>query len=181
MRTTTAFQPAWQQRMATLTLLACLLALCLPAHAQWQWRDKDGRVTASDRPPPREVPDKDIISRPTTWGRAAPKPVAVASAATDGSPVRAAAPAASVPVERELEARKKAAEQDKAAKAKAEEERIAGQRAENCKRARAQLAALDIGQRMARINDKGEREVLDDAARFDELRRTREVMASDCR
>ena len=40
---------------------------------------------------------------------------------------------------------------------------------------------MDTGQRMVRINDKGEREVLDDAGRADEVRRAREVMAADCR
>jgi hypothetical protein len=34
---------------------------------------------------------------------------------------------------------------------------------------------------MARVNDKGEREVLDDKARADEMRRARDVIASDCR
>jgi hypothetical protein len=34
---------------------------------------------------------------------------------------------------------------------------------------------------MARINAKGEREVIDDATRADEMRRAREVIASDCR
>jgi hypothetical protein len=34
---------------------------------------------------------------------------------------------------------------------------------------------------MARTNDKGEREILDDKARADEMRRTREIIAADCR
>jgi hypothetical protein len=55
------------------------------------------------------------------------------------------------------------------------------QRAENCRNARAHLAALDTGQRIARFNDKGEREVLDDKQRADETRRAREVIASECR
>ena len=51
------------------------------------------------------------------------------------------------------------------AKAKAEEQRVAAAKAENCKRAREQIRTLESGMRMARINDKGEREVLDDKAR----------------
>jgi len=43
------------------------------------------------------------------------------------------------------------------------------------------MVALEGGQRMARINDKGERENLDDNARADEMRRAREVIASECR
>jgi hypothetical protein len=55
------------------------------------------------------------------------------------------------------------------------------QGAENCRNARSQIAALESGQRIARINDKGEREVLDDKGRAEEMRRAREVANSDCR
>jgi hypothetical protein len=41
--------------------------------------------------------------------------------------------------------------------------------------------ALQSGQRMARINEKGEHEVLDDKGRAEELRVAREAIASDCR
>ena len=93
----------------------------------------------------------------------------------------AASGSASAPVDKELQARKKAAEAEQQAKAKAEEQRNAAIRADNCARARSHLATLDSGQRLARINDKGEREVLDDEARAAEVRRAREVIASDCR
>ena len=72
-------------------------------------------------------------------------------------------------------------EQEQSAKAKTEEARLATQRGENCQRARSQQAALEGGQRIARLNDKGEREVLDDKGRAEELRQAREVIASDCR
>lgn len=157
-----------------LAALAMVCVLTLPAHAQWKWRDKDGRVTASDLPPPREVLDKDIIQRPPEVRRVPAAPAASASAT--GLP---AGPKG--PLEREVEARKLAAEQQQAAKAKADEERLRTQRAENCRRARSHLAALDSGQRIARVNDKGEREVIDDRARVDEQRQAREVIASDCR
>jgi type IV secretory pathway VirB10-like protein len=160
--------------LALLLILATLLA-ALPAQAQWKWRDKDGRITVSDRPPPREVPDKDILSRPA----AAPRP-----AASPASAPAPAAPAASAPMtalEREVQARRRAAEEEKAAKAKADEERNAARRAENCRQARNQLAALESGQRIARTNDKGEREVLDDAGRAQETQRARDVIASECR
>ena len=165
-------------RLAALTV-ACVLTL--PAHAQWKWRDKDGRVTASDLPPPRDVLDKDIVQRPPQVRRATAQPAASVPGASgpSGPPGLVATPKG--PLEREVEARKLAAEQQQAVKAKAEEERLRTQRAENCRRARSQLAALDSGQRIARVNDKGEREVIDDRARADEQRQARDVMASDCR
>jgi hypothetical protein len=163
---------------------ALLLGLAAPADAQWMWRDADGRVTASDRPPPANVPDKDILSRPAqraaTVSVLAPLEAASAPAATASAPT-AGPVAAATPLDRELEARKRAAEQQQAANQKAEEARLAAARAENCRRARSHAAALESGQRIARFNAQGEQEVLDDAGRADELRRAREVIASDCR
>ncbi|MFT3822022.1 MAG: DUF4124 domain-containing protein [Rubrivivax sp.] len=168
-----------RSRLAGVLAASLALLLALPAAAQWRWRDANGRVTVSDRPPPREIPDKDILQRPGTAARAAAA-AAPASVAASGVAV-AASGAASVPVDKELQARKKAAETEQQAKAKAEEQRNAAIRADNCARARSHLATLDSGQRLARINDKGEREVLDDEARAAEVRRAREVIASDCR
>jgi hypothetical protein len=153
-------------------LLAVSVALALPAQAQWKWRDKSGQITASDLPPPRDVADKDILQRPEPPRRAAAPPPAAASA-----PVVVAKPA----VDKDLEARRRAAEQEQQAKVRADEERLAQQRAENGRRARGHLAALDSGQRIARTNERGEREILDDKGRAEEARRAQETIASDCR
>lgn len=156
---------------------ALVLALAAPvAHAQWKWRDKTGQINASDRPPPLDIPEKDILARPAPvpeFRRVVP--AAAASAASAAEPQRQPAG------DRELESRRRAAEQEQAGKTKAEEERLASQRAENCRRARSHLSAMESGQRIARVNDKGEREVLDDRGRADEMRQAREVIASDCR
>lgn len=160
-----------------------------PADAQWRWRDASGRVTVSDRPPPKEIPEKDILSRPASANLRRPPAAAEAASAAASGPATAAAAAASgvlaasAPggLQAEVEARRKRTEQEQAARAKAEEERLAAQRGENCRRARAHVAALESGQRMARVNERGEREVLDDRGRADELRAARAVIASDCR
>ena len=160
-------------------LLAALLcgvlaaSLSLPAAAQWKWRDKDGRITVSDLPPPREVQAKDILQRPEAPVVRTPAAAAPASAAS--AVVQRPA------VDNELQARKKAAEQEQANRAKADADKLAGQKAENCRAARAHLAALDSGQRIARYKDNGEREILDDQQRAGEARRARDVIASDCR
>jgi len=54
-------------------------------------------------------------------------------------------------------------------------------RAENCTRAKGQLKTLEDGIRMARTNANGEREILDDKGRADEMQRTRQIISSDCR
>lgn len=180
--------PAWRAlwpRLCLPLMAAVLLAtLPTPADAQWRWRDKDGRVNASDLPPPREVPDKDILSRPPAAAAADARRQAAAAAppASGAAPAAPGAPAAQpTALEREVQARRKAAEQEQASKTKADEERVAAQRADNCRVARGHLSALESGQRIARTNEKGEREVLDDKGRADETRRAREAIASDCR
>ena len=169
------------QRWLAAALVAAALAGAGPlATAQWLWRDNAGRLNASDLPPPPDVPDKNIIKRPVG---AAARGVAATPAAAPASAAAPAASAASVPrgVDAELEARRARAEQEKAARAKAEDDKLAAQRAENCRRARAQLALIDSGQRIARVDDKGERVVLDDAARAAEAAAAQRAIAADCR
>jgi hypothetical protein len=158
--------------LRALLLASALLLAMLPAQAQWKWRDKGGQITASDLPPPREVPEKDILQRPDPALRR--PPAAAASAASGLLPGKPAG-------DKELDARRRAGEQEQQAKARADEEKLAAQRAENCRRARSHVSALESGQRIARTNEKGEREILDDKGRADEMRRAHEVIASDCR
>jgi hypothetical protein len=163
-------------RLASLSLVALvLLALSAPAHAQWKWRDSRGQIHISDIPPPRDVPDKDVLQRPELVVRKpAPLPAPVAAASAAAAPGKA-------PVDAELEERKRKAEQEQEAKIKADQQKAAAIRKDNCQRARDQLATLDSGQRIARIKADGEREILDDDARAKETRRAREAIASECR
>jgi len=153
-----------------------LCVAALPAAAQWKWKDARGQVVISDTPPPREIPERDVLSKP--------------SAVMQRSAVAAAAPAASTPaadtvakakVDPELEARRKKAEAEQGERAKAEEAKVAAARADNCQRAKSHMSTLDSGVRLSRTNANGEREILDDKQRADEIQRTRQVIASDCR
>ncbi len=171
------------RHLPLLALCAAVLMLVLsPAQAQWKWRDASGRVQVSDLPPPASVPDRDILQRPGAPRRvdsaAAPTPAASGPAKATSGPASARAKTA---LELEVDRKRQAEEQEKAAKTKADEERRAAQRADNCQRARSMVATLESGQRVSRMNDKGEREFLDDAQRAAEVQRARSIMNSDCR
>ena len=58
---------------------------------------------------------------------------------------------------------------------------MAAAKAENCTRARGHMRSLEDGLRLVRTNAKGEREVLGDNGRAEEIARTREVIANDCK
>ena len=54
----------------TKSLIAAgLLCIASSSMAQWQWLDRSGRKVFSDRPPPADISEKNIIKRP---GAAAP-------------------------------------------------------------------------------------------------------------
>lgn len=162
-------------RLSLVALCAALAGamLALPAQAQWKWRDKGGQIQYSDLPPPSGVSEQDILQRPTASQQRRPAAGAPAAAPASGAPLKTVDP--------ELEAKRKKAEQDTEAKNKAAEEKLAAARAENCARAKGYLRSIDDGLRIARTNDKGEREILDEKARADEARRTREIIATDCK
>ena len=160
-------------------LSAMVVTAAPSAWAQWKWKDSKGQVHISDLPPPRDVPDKDVMQRPAdTAKRAAAAAAAQASAANTSA---ASAPAAKPKVDPEIEARRVRQEQEQKAKDKAAEEKASAQRSDNCQRARQHLATLESGMRIARLNDKGEREIIDDKTRAEEMQRARQVMASECR
>jgi hypothetical protein len=165
-------------RLVALGGLLVLAAVwAQPAAAQWVWRDAQRQMHSSDLPPPKDIPDRDIISRPSARP-AASAPAVTAPVATPA----AAAPAssASSPLQAEVEARRAKAEQEAKLKRDEEAKAQAAARSENCRNARRELAALDSGQRMVRLNDKGEREYLDDKARAESTQRARSVISSDC-
>jgi len=165
-------------RLRPALLIAAVIGIALagPATAQWKWRDGKGQVQYSDLPPPPGTAERDILQRPGSAMRAAPAAAPVAAASAASAPLLA--PKGTEP---ELEAKRKKQEQEEADKRKAEEQRIAAVKADNCGRARSQLRTLESGVRIARTNDKGEREILDDKQLAAEQKRARDVVASDCK
>ena len=171
-------------KSARALLFAFAMATSLTAAAQYQWIDKNGSRVYSDVAPPADIPAKNILKQPRGSSLTAPVAAAPAQAAPATAAASAATPAsgpATAGVDKALEEKKKQAEAAEAAKKKAEEQKLAQARAENCKRAREGKATLDSGVRMARTNEKGEREVLDDTQRAAELKRINGIIQSDCK
>ena len=168
-------------KMLHLILMATIAGLCFSAAAQWQWIDKDGRKVFSDRAPPPDILEKNIVKRPA--GRLPPATLP-ADSADDGAVPPVSAPPTfgkTTGLDKELEAKKKQAQDAEQAKRKADEERVARERIENCVRAKQAKAAYESSGPIARINAAGQREVLDEAARAGELKRIQAIMASDCK
>ena len=152
-----------------------LCVATLPAAAQWKWKDARGQVVISDTPPPRDIPEGNVLQKPSVvTQRAAAQLTATASAPVADTVAKAK-------VDPELEARRKKAEAEQSERMKAEEQKVAAQRADNCRRAKTYVETLDSGMRLTRRNDKGEQEYLDDQQRAAEMQRARQTVSTDCR
>lgn len=158
--------------------VACLASMA--AHAQWQWIDKDGHKVFSDRAPSADVLEKNILKRPGGRATGTPVPLVADDIAKPRPAMAASAPKLSG-VDNELAEKKQKAEEAEAAKRKAEEDKLAKTRVENCARAKQAKASFDSGVRIARTNAKGEREVLDEAARAVEINRIQSILESECK
>ena len=112
---------------------------------------------------------------------AAVQPVAPAASAASAA---SAAPAAGLQLsdnDPDLLARKKKAEAEAEAKVKAEAQRQAQIKATNCERARTNQTRMASGERVSITNAKGEREILDDAARAAEQKKIQTVIETNCK
>jgi len=144
---------------------AALLASCGAAHAQWAWKDANGRPVYSDQPPPSSVPAARIFKAPRGQMVDAPE-----------NPQ----PGPTLAERNAAYEQRRAGAAERATK-EAEEVKASAARAANCENARNNQRALDSGSRIARFNDKGEREFLTDAQRAEESKRNAAMVTEHCR
>lgn len=162
-------------------LFTAMTGVSVVAHAQWQWIDNEGHKVFSDRAPPSDITDKNILKRPLTRAATPAEAEAKEQAAAAAPAAGQAGDGKSAGVDKDLEAKKKQAAEAETAKRKAEEERYTKAKIESCARAKQAKASFDSGLRISRTNATGEREFMDEAARAAELKRIQGVIASDCK
>lgn len=166
-------------RLVCAALLLGLSLSAAQAGTQWKWRDAGGAIQYSDRPPPPGTPDSAILTRPAASTRTVRQTTPPPAVTASGTAAPTAPPAAKG-VDPELEVRRKKAEEERLARQKADEEKQAKVRADNCERARGYERSLKDGLRIARTNERGEREILDDQARAEEMQRTQDIIQNNC-
>ena len=149
-----------------LCVMCVLIALPMLANAEiYKWKDKDGAVRYSDTPPPSNIKQESIsgkkLTKPT--GQAPLASVANANASTGKDEMKGKVPNQNLegPDEIAAKLRQKNAETEK--NNKNEKEAQAKLKEENCKASKANLASYQQGGRVYKMNEKGEREYLDDA------------------
>lgn len=148
-------------RHPIVLLVLPLLAGAMTAGAQslYKWVDEKGRVTYSDQPPPSaNVKSQEQVRVVTPINSNAAKDMATRDTAFK---------------KRQEEANKKAAELTK-------KEQQEAAKAEACTRARGDLRAIRDNIPIARVNESGERVLLDAAGRDSESRRIEGFLEENC-
>lgn len=156
-------------KSALIFTLGIAAATALPVHAEtYQWKDSNGRTVISDTPQPGAGKAARVI------GGQMP------SVSTE-KPADKTAEAPKTTAEKDLEFKKRQQEAREKADKEAKEQKLAADRQENCDRARRNLIALESKQPMATLDEKGERKVMDDSQRQQEMERARQIMAESCK
>ncbi len=158
--------------------LVFALTLCLapPAVGQmYKWVDQNGRVQYSDKPPPANIKSEKLRNAQT-----APNPPAPSK--DKGGAAKDAAKAGPMTLmEQDQAFRKRQQDAAKAEQEAAQKQAQARQREENCKRAKLAVAQYQLGGRQMRVNEKGEREYLDEKQTAQEAERARQDAAAACK
>lgn len=141
--------------------LACATLASAAAVAQvYQWKDESGRTVISDSPPPGKYKAKREQS---------------------AAPVAASAPVAVTSAEKEIEFKKRQQDAKEKADREAKEKAAADARKQDCAQAQQALRVLESNERVATINEKGEREIYDAQRRKAETDRARAAVAEWCK
>ncbi|MDD3326425.1 MAG: DUF4124 domain-containing protein [Zoogloea sp.] len=131
----------------------------------YSWKDSAGRVHYSDMPP----------------AEASVRTLRKAPLAPEKAPAADGPQAAPSMAEKELAFKKRRATAAEAEEKAASERANADARQKDCSEARAQLVAMQDGQRVARFAENGERVVLDDAEHEAEIERLGKYVARNCK
>ncbi len=175
--------PPRSRRLAALAVAIVAGMYASTAAAQWAWKEDNGRVVYSDRPPPPNIKSSQILRQPNVT---MPEP-ARSAGAPEGE--KAAAPTAAAPAastapkslaERDMEFRKRQQERADAERKAQDEQQKSAAKAADCERSRGYLRSLEDGVRISRTDAAGNREILDDAQRAAEVERARKMVQQVC-
>ena len=166
----------------SMTLVGLALPVAaLPAHAQWVWKDESGHTVISDQAPPKTVPLSRIVKSPRARATADVNTAAKEVDAKEGDKKDGKSDAQKNLAERDLEYKKRQKEIAEADQKQQAEAAKAQAMQENCTAMRGNMAALQAGGRMARVNEKGDRYYLDDAQRQGEIAKTQTQIGQFCK
>ena len=150
-------------------MLSTLALLSMSANAEiYKWKDTNGVIRYSDIPPPSNVPHESLGSHKTVAPLPAPSAAEISAQKNSSAASR----------ERDAIKRQEVAEAAKNKEQVKEAELKVKQ--QNCATAKANLQNYQQGGRIYKMNEKGEREYLDDAGIAENLEQAQKDVNEYC-
>jgi len=147
--------------MIRIALFAAALFAVAGAQAQvYKCADASGNISYSQNPCPANTKREPMSRRALPRAPAAPSDEGAADKAAKGD---AAKNAPKTPAQQEQAFRQRLQDQAKAEKESAAKAADAKRKEDNCRNSKQRLAQYEIGGRITRINEQGERYYMDDA------------------
>ena len=166
-------------------VIGMVVALGIPGAAvaqAYKWRDQNGTIVYSDSAPPSNIPPRNILQAPKVKASApaaAAAPAAPQGGAADPKPGQISRKAqVKSTAEREADYKKRQIEEQKKAKEQGEKTAQEDQQKAQCQSLAQNLVTLESGQRMAKVDSKGERYFIEDAERARDVAKARQDMAA---
>lgn len=154
--------------MQQLLAIFSMLILVTAAHAGiTKWVDASGKVHYSDQPPPataKSQKDLDLKNNPAS---------PIASSDSKGGEKSLA--------EKDLESKKRRVQAEETAAKQAKDLEEEKNKKANCEQARRQLQAVQEGQRISKLDEKGERVFLEDNERPQAIEKAKKLVDSWCK
>lgn len=177
--------------LSSSIIFSVFLAFSPLAEAQlYKWVDETGKTVYSDQPPLENVKDQKTFNKSgtkypsessTTESPTTPDTANTNTGTTTTIPETTKPTGPKTLAEKELEFRKRRAEQEEAQAKAAKEQAEAKTNQEKCLQARGSLQKLESGGRVTKFNDKGEVVYLDDNERQREIVEAKKVVAALCK
>lgn len=172
--------PLWLTRTPTAALFTLALSLPITALAQYVWLDANGGKHYSDVPPPTTVPAKQILKTPGNSPLMPAKNPELQNPTQAQEGVNAGKAEAKPPKtnsEKNADFLKRKSEQAEKEKKSADDTKRLADKAKNCNRTRDYQRVLDSGQRISQTDKNGERAIMSDEQRAQEMRDTKQILA----
>jgi hypothetical protein len=140
----------------------------------FQWKDSNGQTVVSDVPPPATAKGRRSIGgvKPAVVSEAIPEKSTDATKAAEAPKNMA---------EKDLDFKKRQQEAKEKADKQAKEQAAQAENRDNCERARRNLAALESEQALSTLDENGQRKLMDNTQRGQEIERARKIMADSCK
>lgn len=171
----------WSKHSVSSSLFAiAALLIASSCQAQYVWLDEKGNKQFSDLPPPANISKEKILKAPAKSMATMSSTMTPSEATTNAGAANEQLKKPVTTASKNEDYNKRKAEQEEKDKKYLAEQQASAEKTKNCERARSYQKTIESGQRISATDANGEKNILNDAQRAQELKETQRIL-NDCK